>query len=329
MRIGIPRALLYYYYFPLWKTLFEELGHTVVVSDATTKEILDKGIKLSVPEICVPIKIFNGHVIDLIEKEVDYIFIPRMVSIEKGMTFCPKFLGLPDMVKFTFKELEGKMISPKINTSSEKAVDFNNYKSIAGILGVSDKDLKKALRAAQKKWLEFRALSKQGYLLNEITESSVDGLAVTAHKPQKTEITIGLIGYVYNIYDEFVSMNIAAKLQELGAKVITFEMLDEEIISNEIKRMRKALFWTFSNKILGAGYYFYKNSQIDGLIHVTAFGCGPDSFLGKLLELDSEQYSKPFMTIRVDEHTGENHLQTRIEAFVDMLKKKKKKREIQ
>jgi predicted nucleotide-binding protein (sugar kinase/HSP70/actin superfamily) len=74
---------------------------------------------------------------------------------------------------------------------------------------------------------------------------------------------------------------------------------------------------------LAGGYVFLEDSDIDGIIHVTSFGCGPDAFLGKYLELDSEQYQKPFMTIRVDEHTGENHLQTRIEAFVDVITKKK------
>jgi predicted nucleotide-binding protein (sugar kinase/HSP70/actin superfamily) len=80
--------------------------------------------------------------------------------------------------------------------------------------------------------------------------------------------------------------------------------------------------WTFTNKILAASYDFFTDPNIDGLIHVTAFGCGPDSMLGKLLELDSLEYKKPFMTIRVDEHTGEAGVDTRIEAFVDMLERR-------
>ncbi len=58
---------------------------------------------------------------------------------------------------------------------------------------------------------------------------------------------------------------------------------------------------------------------------INSFGCGPDSFLGKLFEIESDDTKVPFMTIRVDEHTGENHLQTRIEAFVDMIRRKKAK----
>jgi len=73
MKIGIPKALLYYYYFPLWKVFFEKLGHQVIVSDATSKEIVDRGVKVSVPELCVPIKIHNGHMLDLVDKGADYI----------------------------------------------------------------------------------------------------------------------------------------------------------------------------------------------------------------------------------------------------------------
>ena len=94
MKIGIPKALLFYYYYPLWKVFFEELGFEVIISQNTTKELIDKGIKVSVPEICVPIKIFNGHVLELLDSNVDYIFIPRMMNIRKGEFFCPRITCL-------------------------------------------------------------------------------------------------------------------------------------------------------------------------------------------------------------------------------------------
>jgi len=111
----------------------------------------------------------------------------------------------------------------------------------------------------------------------------------------------------------------------MGVAVKTFEMLEETEINRQLKYLQKNLFWTFSDKILASGYSFYNDGEVDGLIHITAFGCGPDSMLGKLLEMESPTFGKPFMTIRVDEHSGENHLQTRIEAFVDMLRRKKQK----
>jgi len=328
LRIGIPRALLYYYYYPFWKTFFEELGHEVVITKETNKELINEGIKISVPEICVPIKIYVGHVLALLQDDVDYIFVPRMVSIHPGETFCPKFLGLPDMLRAIIPELENKMLTVKINSKDDLINNYHDYHEIAEPLNVTGYQIKRALKAAEKTWNRFRVLCKQGLFAPEAINMAVNPqqeIPRSKQEMQESELVIGLIGYVYDIYDSFVSLNITEKLQAMGVKIITFEMLDNKLIMNEIKPFRKTLFWTFSNKLLGAGYYFYKQPSIDGLIQVTAFGCGPDSLLGKLLELESDRYGKPFMTVRVDEHTGANHLDTRIEAFVDMLKKKKMK----
>lgn len=65
-----------------------------------------------------------------------------------------------------------------------------------------------------------------------------------------------------------------------------------------------------------------EDRNVQGLIHITAFGCGPDSIVGKEIEHDFADSGVPFMTLRIDEHTGENHLQTRIEAFTDMILRK-------
>ncbi|MDR5659424.1 acyl-CoA dehydratase activase-related protein [Serpentinicella sp. ANB-PHB4] len=329
MKIGIPQSLLYAYYYPFWKTYFEEIGFEVVTTPMTTKGIIDKGVKGSVPEICVPIKVYIGHVLTLLEQDVDYIFAPRFVSIEKGQFFCPKFMGLPDMLRHSFKNIEEKLISPTIQSHSDNiAVPSKNYKIFEEKFNISSKLNQSALEKAEKVWFKFREYSRKGYSALEAADIALGNCTEEEynHEPKENmEVTIGLVGYVYNIYDTFISMDIYNRLKEMGVKVRTFEMLPEDLLKASLKNMPKTMFWTFSDKLLAAGYHFYQDDQVDGLVHVTAFGCGPDSMLGKLLEVDSEEYNKPFMTVRVDEHTGENHLQTRIEAFVDMIKRKKMK----
>lgn len=324
MKVGIPRALLYYYYYPFWKTFFDALNIETVVSKPTSKTIVNKGIEFSVPEICVPIKVFAGHVASIVD-QVDYIFIPRMVSISKDEYFCPKFMGLPDMMKYTVPGAASKILSPKIQSDSDSLSNPKHYSEIKRILGIGSWELQRALFKAEKEWKKFRKLSKEGYVLSDALKI-FDGETVKQETPKNAEetITIGLMGYVYDIYDEFVSMNVIEKLKEAGVRMITFEMLEEKQLMKSLKFMRKQLFWTFSNKLLGAGYHFYHDPEVDGVIQVTAFGCGPDSMIGKMMELDSSLYNKPFMTVRVDEHTGESHLQTRVEAFVDMIRRKKR-----
>lgn len=321
MRIGIPRGLLYYYYYSLWKPLFEVLGMEVIVSKKTCAAMMDRGIKAAVPEICVPIKAYTGHVIDLLEQGVDYVFIPRMVAIDKGHTFCPKFLGLPEMLKHTVPNLKDKLLSPIIRTEGEEMTRLSDYAPVWQALGVSKAGFRKALLQADDVWQQFRSLCRSGHTLEEAARMALSGRA-DPPAPGGEDVLIGVIGYVYNIYDPYVSMNILEKLKGMQAGVQTFEMVDEGIIGRKLKSLPKALFWTFTNKLWGAADHFLRRQEIDGLIHVTAFNCGPDSMLGRILELDAEDQGKPFMTIRVDEHTGENHLDTRIEAFVDMIRRK-------
>lgn len=328
MKIGIPQSLLYGYYYPFWKTYFEELGIEVITTPATTKSIIDKGVKASVPEICVPIKVYIGHVITLLEQKVDYVFVPRFVSVKKDQYFCPKFMGLPDMIRHSMEGVEEKLLMPFINTKSDNIADAFKNNIFGEKFPLNHKQNKKAIEKAEKVWLEFRKYSKEGYSAMEASAIALGRASKEAFRPLyegKVDVTIGLLGYVYNIYDPFISMDILSKLREMGVRVKTFEMLEEEDFNRQLKTMPKTLFWTFSDKLLAAGYHFYNDEEVDGLIHVTAFGCGPDSLLGKLLELDASIYKKPFMTVRVDEHSGENHLQTRIEAFVDMIKRKKSK----
>ncbi len=325
MKVGIPSALLHPFYISFWKTFFEELGQETIETSPTNKSILDKGLRHSVPEICVPMKIYTGHVVDLLEKQVDYVYIPRFVSIWKGDTFCPKFLGLPDMLRQTVPELRGKMLTHHLNSKTDDISESHEYIAMGKHFTDDQRRIKQAIHKARARWATF-----QKFCLTDQNDCKQANERIFNGKQQaqgKLPLKIGVIGYVYNVYDNFISMDILNRLRELGADVVTFEMLDHNIIQKQLKRFPRTLFWTFSNKLLAGAYHFFEDPGFDGVIHVTAFGCGPDSFLGKVLELDSAKYQKPFMTVRIDEHTGESHLQTRVEAFVDMIAKKKSKME--
>lgn len=320
-KIGIPNALLCEYYISFWKSFFEELGFQVVTSGSTTKTVLDKGVRKLAPEMCIPMKIYTGHVIELLESCVDYIYVPRFVSIAENDAFCPKFMGLPDLLVSILPDLKDKIITHSIISDSEDITTESNYIYLAEKFNIDKRKIREALKIAREKWLTYRNLcTTHGYNSREANNK------VLYNKERAVkcrDLKLGVVGYVYDIYDEFISMNILEKLSELGASSVTFEMLSDNAINKQLKRFDKQMFWTFSNRTIASAYHFFEDNEIDGVIHVTAFGCGPDAFIGKYLELDSASYAKPFMTLRVDEHTGENHLQTRLEAFIDMLRRLK------
>ena len=284
-RIGLPKALLNYYYYPFWKTLFTELGFETVLSDDTNSAIIEKGAGVTVSELCVPIKIYNGHVVNLVEKGVDYIFIARFVRMKKEW-YCPKFIGLGEVVDYSVNFETSVPLYVDITSDTDVPDKLSDYMAIADIIGVSKGQLKAALKSAREVFLRCRELSHSGYTMSEVFDK-FDGKTVEPAKKDKP-VTIALLGYVNNIYDNFVSMNAIVKLRGMGVNVLTFDM-------------------------------------VDGIIHLTAFGCGPDSIIGKLMECDCEDRNIPMMTLRVDEHTGESHVQTRLEAFIDMLNLRKKR----
>ncbi len=320
MKIGIPRSLLFFYYYPFWEELFKELGIEVVVSDKNNERIMNKGVKYSISEICVPMKVYVGQVLDLVEQGADLVYVPRVVNIQKNVTLCPKFLGLPDMIKYSLEGMENKVLTHKIEQESDDISDWKDYQIFLEVFDINKKDLKRALKKASQKWQEYRVMHRKGFTSDQLLED-------TKRTPDTGDLTIGVLGYVYNIYDKFVNMDLLGKLREMNVNIVTFEMIDDEVIKREVDQFapRKKLFWEFSNKLLGAGYHFLKSDEIDGVIHVTAFGCGPDSVLGPFLDIDSDKYDTPFMTLRIDEQTGESHLLTRVEAFVDLLRLQKTK----
>ena len=315
MKIGIPRALAYYAYYPFLKTFFEKLGLEVVVSDETTKEIMDMGIEDTITDACVPIKLFHGHVRNIMDR-VDYVLVPRLVSINREATFCPKFLGLPDMLSCSIPQLK-KMLEVRIDLKKSRFELFMICMRLARVF-------KKGIFTAYNAYI--KALSSFKNYTHQFLQGGIPPLGIVAQK-KINSIRLAVVGYPYMLYDPYLSLDIIKKLMSMGVYVITPEMLRERDKQKQAGKVKKTLFWTFSNEVIRSAYYFFENRNVDGIIHVTAFGCGPDFIVDKLMEIDAKRHKMPYLTITLDEHTGQEGLNTRLEAFVDMLKIKKAKKE--
>ncbi len=309
MKIGIPRALSYYTYYPMWKTFFQILGLEVVESDATTKKIMDDGVKEAVTDACSPIKLYHGHVMNLMDK-VECIFVPRLVSINREATFCPKFLGLPDMIQYTINNLP-PLLSPRIDLKKGKGELLKICYRVGSKFTKNPFLIYKAYRNAIQELKNYAASFLKG---------AIPPLKLDSSQTQKGDIALAVLGYPYMLYDPYFSLNLIKKLIDLGAKVYTLEMLPEKAKLKQADKLKKTLFWTYSNSIIRTAYHFFENKRVDGVIHITAFGCGPDFIVDKLMELEAKEIQMPFLTVILDEQTGEEGLKTRLEAFVDMLR---------
>jgi predicted nucleotide-binding protein (sugar kinase/HSP70/actin superfamily) len=314
-KVGIPRSLFYYQYFPLWKKFFEELGAEIVVSDHTTRKILDDGVKTCVDEACLPVKLFFGHVMNIRDK-VDYLFIPRFTSISKGEYVCPKFGGLPDMVKHTIKDLP-EIINTEVNLRKSQRNSLTAALEIGSYFCSDRTEIRAAYEKAVESYRDFKNKVRRGVFPSDILGKTKGVL----QKSSEVALKIAVIGHVYNLYDSYVNMDMIYKLQSNGVNVLTIEMLDEKEISGLTDRLPKKMFWNFGRKAMGSALHLLERNDIDGIIYLMSFGCGVDSFVCDLIERRVRNASNiPFIVLSIDEHSGEAGMNTRLEAFIDMIR---------
>ena len=296
MRVGIPKGLLYCKYHPFIESFLSELDVEVITSSDTNKDILNAGVKYSVDEACLPIKIFHGHIIDIKDK-CDLLIIPRIMRMREREFICPKFCGLPEMILYSIPNMPKVMIEPIYATNEKQLYDW--CKKLARLITKDNSKVKAAFNKALEVQRNYKfGIKDEGYKKN-----------------------IALVGHPYNIYDTFVNMNLVKKLNDLGVGVITEEYVDEEAIKLESKTLFKRPFWTFATNSYGFTTSVAKNNELDGAIYISSFACGIDSVI---LELIQEKIGDfPLLILKVDEHTGEGGLDTRIEAFIDMIERRK------
>jgi predicted nucleotide-binding protein (sugar kinase/HSP70/actin superfamily) len=319
LRIGLPQALLYYEFFPLWENFFKNLGIEVINSGSTTKEILDLGVRSAISEVCFPVKVFYGHVMSLKDR-VDYLFIPRLVCVEKGAYFCPKFLGLPDMVKSSLSPLP-TLIEPTIDIRKPDTNFKNSFLAVGKIFINNSKKIYQSFYEAQRS-LQLYLQSKENELAPEIINQQYWNKL-----PQnnlRNSLNIALLGHSYLVYDAFINLNLISKLKKVKVNVLTAEMVKKKDIERQLKKLHKPIFWTLSKKTVGSALYFLEK-KIDGIIHLTSFECGEDSMIGELIRQESHKYpSVAYTEFVFDEHTGGAGIDTRTEAFLDMIIRRKR-----
>ena len=326
IKIGIPRALLYYQYYPMCKTFFEELGAEVVVSPPTTQVMLSAGSSRVVAETCLPVKVFVGHVLSLVGK-CDYIFIPAVRSVQSKVYNCAKFLGLPDM---------SRAVAPEALPILEVEIDVNQgkrslHRAIYQLGRYLTRDATKIKRAMATAWqthLDYLELmSGEGLTPPQAIDRISGTLKVEpgAGSNQVTSSAIAVIGHPYLLYDELINHRLIHRLERANIRVLTPEMLTAGELQSATTRLVGEAYWTYEDEVVGAGGH-YLSSEADGVIGIMAFGCGPDSLMMDMVQRQAARLrTTPFMSLTVEEHTAEAGIVTRLEAFLDMIQRRKRK----
>jgi len=321
VKVGIPRALLYYQYYPMWKTFFEGLGAEVVVSPPTTQATLSAGSSRVVADTCLPVKVFCGHVLALVEK-CDCIFIPALRSVKSKIYNCSKFLGLPDMTRAVIPECP-PILDIDIDINKGKRRLYQAIYSLGRHFSLNPLKVRKVALAAWQAHQEYKELMVNEGLTPPQAIARISGAETP---PQKTDQpAIALVGHPYLLYDELINHRLIHRLEQAGYRTPAPEMLTTEQLETAVTRLTGRPYWTYEEEVVGSGGH-YLESGVDGVIGVVAFGCGPDSLMMDMVQRQAIRLkTTPFMSLTLEEHSAEAGVVTRLEAFLDMIQRKKRR----
>lgn len=320
-RVGIPRGLAYYYFFPFMEGFLKALGAEVIVSPPSDGKTLADMVYCPTDEPCVSVKLYFAHAKRLLEMGVDYLFIPVLSSVEKQNYCCPKLIGAAAMIKNGLGLEEERLLAPEWNEREKPGLWEQSLKEVAARLGATPEMAAMAIRAGQERQKAYHLLTRQRLTVPEAYQR----LAGHSRKGRRrfdplaeynSHQVIGVLGHPYILYD-IIGHSLVDRLREYG-QVLTYEMIAEDEALKEVNTLFEGeRMWAFEARLLGAGLYFLRRGLVNKLIMVEAFSCGPASVVESFLEMEAEKRGIPFLLLTVDEHTGEAGFITRLEAFLD------------
>lgn len=356
-RVGFPRGLLYYYFKDMWETFFVKLGAEVILSSPTNKITKERGVLETLDDECYSTKLYHGHVLDLADKDLDYLFVPRFASRKKREVGCPKFVALADILKYTKKDLP-PIIGPYYSTSREK---HGFWRLTIIIFEIGFKFTKNPLRIIRAAILSLRAhrRAQDELIISEETLKKWERSEILLNDAPINDngeevLKVALVGHNYVLNDDYASLGVRQKLQKLGVDLVTSQQMPRNLIERQLLRLSMIdfgleisepeklplkelekylvgrndyLYFEFEHEIVGTAMHYLENQKIDGILMLVNFICGPVSVSMEYAKHFAKkiQAETPLAILTLDAHTGDAGFQTRLEAFCDILRMKKNK----
>ncbi len=305
--VGIPMAMYAWDQLPLWRRFFRDCGFKVVVSQDTNRQTVLRGLDSVVAEPCFPIIVAHGHVAELLDRGVDYVWMPNLVSSEtKFMSnesfVCPWGQTLPFVVRqaASFRADGGKVLCPTIRRRDGREKVRAAMVDAVAALGVSKQVARRAFDAAIAAQQAFEVAYVQAgqEALQQLKETGESGIV--------------LVGRPYNIHDGGVSLSVARKLRDFyGVNVIPIDAMP--VADVDISDIHENMYWEYGRRILAASKLVSRFPNLH-IVYITNFKCGPDSYVKSFVR---DASGKPFLTLQFDGHSNDAGTLTRCEAYLD------------
>ncbi len=315
--IGLPRGLGIYENYPFWQTLFCCCGMRVRLSGMSTNRLFDKGVRTIVADnICYPAKLMHGHVMDLIEKQVDRIFYPWVVferkedEQSKNSFNCPVVSGYSDVIKSAINPEKNYGIpldAPTISFKDEELLRASLVEYLS-TLNINESTAQAAIT---------QAITAQQNYLNALEKRNMQ---VFNEARAAGRMVILLAARPYHI-DPLIQHKIADAIAAMGIDVITENVAAHEgqAVYDELNAMAQ---WAYPNRIFKAAHWV-GNSPYNNLhmVELTSFGCGPDAFILDEVRAILSRYGKNLTVLKIDDVNNIGSLRLRVRSLVESVRK--------
>jgi len=342
------------------KAVLEDLGVEVLVPPPCTKRTLELGTKYAPELACLPLKVNIGNYIESIEKGAQtivmaggcgpcrfgyYAEVQKEILTDLGYDFEMIVLERPQgNIKDFIDNLRiltgGKSIIQvlkAIKKATEVAVMADDFEKVSWKIRPREKEkgtVDNLVKQFHNDIMDARGSGELKTIIAEYTER----LKKIEIDTDKELLKVGIVGEIYTIIEPFVNIRIAQKLGNMGVEVdksisishwIIFNMFKEALHLYNKKEIKQASLPYLKNFVGGHGQesiahtVMYKKEGYDGVIHLLPFTCMPEIVAQSLLPTVSHDYDIPVMTLVLDEMTGEAGYLTRLEAFVDLINRRK------
>ena len=340
------------------KAVFEDLGVVVILPPKSSKKTLELGTRHSPEQICIPFKITLGNYMESIAQGADTLFmwggcdacrisyyhmlqedILKELGHEIEMICGEPFKSFTEIKKFLqkLKGVAGNNHYGKIFTAFMKAVKILNEidELDEGFYKVRAREM--ALGETDRLYREFeegiKGIKGTEQTLEWICDihSRLKNIPIDLHR---NVIRIGIVGEIYTVVDPFINLNIIQKLGNMGVEVhrsvVASEFIREQLdflpfIHSEKEEVHRAAAPYINLEIGGHARHTvgnavrYHEKNYDGVIHLLPFTCMPEIVAQSILKSVEEEKDIPILKLVLDEMTGEAGYHTRLEAFVELL----------
>lgn len=321
--IGIPRALNMYENYPFWFTFFTELGYCVTLSDKTSKATYEAGIESMPSEsVCYPAKLSHGHIMNLIDKQVDFIWMPcskweRQEDETAGNHFnCPIVASYPEALRLNIDDLHEKdisMLTPwlpydikdKLKKRLCEVILKDNPELFGKFGGLPSKhEIETAVDVA---WTEDEAFKR---------DIRMKGTETLQWMEKTGTHGIVLAGRPYH-QDPEINHAIPELLNSFGLAVLTEDSIAH--LGQLERPIRVVDQWMYHTRLYAAAKVVTQRSDLD-LIQLNSFGCGLDALTTDQVQEVLEAAGKVYTVLKIDEVSNLGAAKIRIRSLLAALK---------